>query len=120
MKVEEAAKLIASVDRRLRDGKAVDDADRSVNLSALYRRYSWGAPPCAIPDDAASTLRLVDKSADDRWRKHFIAHARDIAVYRSGVGYYWLLRFERALGETYLDHVGTAADVAERFGDKQA
>jgi len=118
MKVEDVVGQIARVDRTIRNGDAVEDADRSINITGLYRRYGWGgAGPTPLSDDAQKQLQLADRTADDRWSEHFRANGRDLGLYRSLVGYYWLLRFDGAIGEHWLDHVGTAHDTATRFGD---
>ena len=117
MSAEEIAAQIDRVDRRLRDGGEVDDADKTINLTTAYRRYGWGgAAPSPLPTDAQNKLKLADRTSDNRWSKHFLSNSRHIGVYRSLIGYYWLLRYDGAMGELWLDHAGTAADVEQRFG----
>lgn len=118
MSAQEVASSIASVDRRLRDGEPVEDSERSINLTGLYRRYDWGgARPKPLPSDAQKQLGLSDRSTDERWSKH-IGGARHLAIYRSQVGYYWLLRYDSAMSEHWLEHVGTAFDVERQFGKR--
>ncbi len=117
MSAEEVASQIASVDRRLRDGLEVDAADKSINLTSLYRRYGWsGGGPSPLPGDAQKKLNIGDRTSDDRWSAHFLGNGRHLGVYRSQIGYYWLLRYDGAMSEHWLDHAGTAFDVEQRFG----
>ncbi|HJL15596.1 MAG TPA: hypothetical protein RMH99_08075 [Sandaracinaceae bacterium LLY-WYZ-13_1] len=117
MNADEVVSHIRRVDRTIRDGDPVDDADKSINISGLYTRYGWGRTgPAPLPDDAQESLQLADRTADDRWSEHFRANGRHLGVYRSLVGYYWLLRYDGAIGEHWLDHVGTAHDTATKFG----
>lgn len=119
MSVDEAMSHIDRVDRALRKGSAVGDDDKSLNLTGLYRRYGWGGGgPAPLPDDAMKQLKLLDRTGDDRWSKHFRSNAVHLGLYRTNVGYYWLLRWDSALGEHWLDNVGSAHDVEERFGPK--
>lgn len=117
MSVEEAAGHIDRVDRSLRRGIAVEDDDKSLNITGLYRRYGWsGGGPAPLPDDAMKQMKLLERTGDDRWSKHFLASGVHLGLYRTNVGYYWLLRYDGALGEHWLDNVGTAQDVEQRFG----
>ena len=117
MTLEEVAAKIDSVDRRLNTSRAVEEAEKSINVTSLFVRMSWHAPT-PIPDDALKKLKLIDRASDDRWLKHFLGNARHLGLYRSNVGYYWMLRYEGGMRETYLDHVGSAADVEKRFGQR--
>lgn len=117
MSVEEAKAHIDRVDRALRKGGAVEDDDRTVNLTDCYRRYGWGgAGPTPLPEDALKQLALLERTGDDRWSKHFLSNGVHLGLYRSNVGYYWLLRYDGALGQHFLEHAGTAHDVEQRFG----
>lgn len=117
MSAEEVAGQIDSVDRRTRDGAQVESAEQSINLTGLFRRYGWGGPgPSPLPADAQKRLKITDRTADSRWSKHFLGNGRHVGLYRSLIGYYWLLRYDGAMSELWLDHVGTAHDVEQRFG----
>ena len=118
MKTEDVAKQIDSVDRRLNKLKKVSDEEKSINLTGCYRRYSWGADGVAtpLPGDATKELRLEDRTGDGRWSKSFAASSRDLALYRSPIGFYWVLRFDTSLNEHFLIHVGSAADVVAEYG----
>ena len=43
-------------------------------------------------------------------------NGKHLGVFRTNPGYYWLLRFDPALTQHWLDHIGTALDVAAKFG----
>jgi hypothetical protein len=117
MSVEEAAGEIDRIDRSLRGGGQVADDEKTINLTPLYRRYGWGGgAPSPIPNDAQQKLKISERASDARWSKHFSSNRTHISIYRSQIGYYWLLRYDSALGEHLLEHVGTAADVEQRFG----
>ncbi len=117
MSLEEIASHIDGVDRRTRDGAEVDAAEKSINVTGLYRRYGWGSGgPTPLPGEGLPKLKLLDKTADDRWSAHFLGSGRHLGVYRTNVGYYWVLRYDGAMSEHWLDHVGTALDVEARFG----
>ena len=120
MKAEEVVQHIDGVDRRLNRLKKVPDEEKVLNLTATYRRYGWAADGVAKPlsDDACKQLRLEDKSGDGRWSGYFRQSSRDLAIYRSHIGFYWVLYFDNALSEHFLQHVGSAADVEARFGAK--
>lgn len=116
MNIDDAIAAIEGVDRRLNAGSAVDAAERTINLTGLYRRYSWGGGGAApIPEPAVKQLQLTDRTGDDRWSKYFTSNSRDLAIYRSRIGFYWLLRYDTALGEHFLDHAGSAHEVATKY-----
>lgn len=117
MSADDVAKHLERVDKAIRGGKEVPDADKSVNITDLYFRYKWGGMgPTPLPGPALKQINVVDRTTDSRWLPHFEGNGRHLGVYRTIPGYYWLLRFEAALTQHWLDHVGTAADVAERYG----
>lgn len=117
MSVEEVASHIDSVDRRTRDGAQVEASERSINITALYRRYGWSSGgPAPLPSDSLPKLKIADRTADNRWSAHFLGSGRHLGAYRTNVGYYWVLRYDGAMSEHWLDHVGTAADMESRFG----
>jgi hypothetical protein len=117
MSAEEVAQQIARTDKTLRDGKAVPPEELTINLTTLYRRYGWSRGAAApLPADAQKKLNLSDRTGDTRWLAHFSRSARQLAVYRSQVGYYWILRYDTMLGEHFLEHAGTAADLEEKYG----
>ena len=117
MSAEDVAAQIQKADKELRDGKSVSRDELTVNLSPLYKRYRWsmgGATP--LPGDALKKLKLADRTSDPRWMAYFNKSAKFIGVYRTQVGYYWILRYESMLNEHYLDHAGSAADLEEKYG----
>lgn len=119
MSAEDVAKEMMRIDKEFRDGREVGEPDRSINITGLYRRYDWGgAGPTPLSGPACKRLGISDRSADTRWMNYFNGHRSDLGIYRTQVGYYWLLRFDPAMGEHYLDHAGSAADVNERYGQK--
>ena len=119
MSVEEVAAHLERVDKALRAGKDVADDDKKVNITDLYFRYKWGGmSPSPLPNDALKKLKLVDRTTDSRWLPYFDGNGKHLGVYRTNPGYYWLLRFDGALTQHWLDHVGTAADVEGRFGNR--
>ncbi|MCB9597929.1 MAG: hypothetical protein H6719_34755 [Sandaracinaceae bacterium] len=119
MNVEEVAKHLKRVDKLVLASSEVPEEDLSVNITDLYNRYKWGgAGPTPLPGAALSRLDLVERTADARWMRHFDGNGRELGVYRTTVGYYWLLRFDPALKQHSLQHVGTAADIDQRYGSQ--
>ncbi len=117
MSAEDVAKHLKRVDKEILAGKEVPEADRSVNITDLYHRYKWGGlGPTPLPGPALQRFDIVERTADPRWMKHFDGNGRELGVYRTIVGYYWLLKFDSALKQHFLEHVGTAADVDQRYG----
>ncbi len=118
MSAEEVASQIASVDRRLRDGISIDAKEKAINITGLYRRYGWGGAggPSPLPGNAQAKLNISDRTGDDRWSRHFMGNGRHLGLYRSQIGYYWLLRYDGAMSEHWLEHAGSAFDVEKRFG----
>jgi|SRR5687767_12561830 hypothetical protein len=115
---EEVAAHIERVDKVLNGRGKVADEDKAINIQALYARYGWGDAATSLPGDALSKLRLEDKTPDPRWAKHFLGNAMHLGVYRSRIGFYWILRFDAALRQHWLENVGSAYDVEQRFGPK--
>ncbi len=117
MSADEVATHLARVDKALRAGKEVADDEKAVNITDLMFRYKWGGTgPTPLPGDALTKMKLVDRTTDGRWLPYFDGNGTHLGVYRTIPGYYWLLRFDSALTQHWLEHVGTAADVHERFG----
>ena len=117
MSVEQAAKQIETTDKALRDGREVDKDGLVINLTTLYRRYGWSKGSATpLPKDALTKLKISDRTGDPRWMVYFNRSGKQLGVYRSNVGYYWILRYESMLGEHYLEHAGTAADVEAKYG----
>ena len=117
MSAEEVADTLRRVDKNILDGKDVSDDEKSINITDLYQRYKWGgAGPTPLPDDAKKRLRIEERTTDSRWMSHFDGNGREVGVYRTVIGYYWLLKFDSSLTQHWLVHVGTAADVADRYG----
>lgn len=118
MNAEEVVAHLSRVDRALNERKSVDEADLTLNITSTYRRYGWaGSGPSPLLDDAQKKLQLSDKTGDSRWSKRFRANPKYLGIYRTRVGYYWLLRYDGALGEYFLDHAGSAHEVEQRFGE---
>ncbi|MCA9604215.1 MAG: hypothetical protein KC619_01385 [Myxococcales bacterium] len=117
MSAEDVAKHLKRVDKEILAGNEVPDEDRCVNITDLYHRYKWGGVgPTPLPGPACDRFGLVERTADSRWMRHFDGNGRELGVYRTTIGYYWLLRYDASLKQHYLEHVGTAADVDERYG----
>lgn len=117
MAIEDTANAIQQTDRNIRDNKPVTDADRKINISSYYNQYRWGGPgPTPLPPDALKKLVIDDRTTDARWVASFNGNGRKLGVYRSQIGYYWLLRYDGALSQHWLEHIGTAHDTNERFG----
>lgn len=117
MNVEDVAKHLKAVDKRILKGEDVPAEETSVNITDLYNRYKWGgAGPTPLPGPACKRLDVIERTADARWMRHFDGNGRELGVYRTTIGYYWLLRFDSALTRHYLEHAGTAADVDEKYG----
>lgn len=117
MSAEEVATHLRRVDKLILAGKDVSADDLSVHITDLYHRYKWGgAGPTPLPEDAVKRFKIEDRTADPRWMAHFDGHSVDVGIYRSVVGYYWLLRYDPSLRQHHLKHVGTAADVNEKYG----
>jgi hypothetical protein len=117
MSIEEVASQIDGVDRRTRSGAEVDASEKSINITGLYSRYGWSSGgPAPLPGDSLPKLKVADLTADGRWAAHFLGSSRHLGVYRTNVGYYWVLRYAGAMSETWLDHIGTAHDMVTRFG----
>ncbi len=88
---------------------------KRIDLSALYKRYSWGNGPTPLSNKAQRALKLADRTSDERWSRAF-QDGRHLGVYRSNIGYYWVLRYDGSLSTHALVHAGTAADVTAKFG----
>ena len=118
--VEELKAQVQRVDQEIRNDNPVDADEKTINITSHFNRYRWGAGvPNPLPPEALSQLGFVERTTDERWIQHFRRNAgKHVAVYRSLVGYYWLLRYESGLGEHWLDHIGTAHDTAARFGPR--
>lgn len=117
MSAEEVSAQIERIDRQLNTRKEVSADEKNINISGLYSRYSWGGRgPSPLPSDGLKRLKLEDKTGDARWSKHFQGHGTHIGVYRSRVGFYWLLRYDRAVSQHWLENVGSAFEVEQRFG----
>lgn len=119
MSVEDVASHLQRVDKAVLKSKKVTDDDMAVNITDLFFRYKWGGTgPTPLPEDALKRLSLVDRTTDSRWLGYFDGNGRHLGVYRTIPGYYWLLRYDAALTQHWLEHVGTAADVDERYGKR--
>ncbi|HHH29136.1 MAG TPA: hypothetical protein ENK57_12435 [Polyangiaceae bacterium] len=117
MSAEEVAEHIRSVDRLILKGKDVPAEDLVVNISALYDRYKWGGGgPTPLSESAIGLLGLEERTTDGRWMNHFDGHGSHVGVYRSVVGYYWLLRYDATTKSHTFEHVGAAADVNDKYG----
>lgn len=118
MSVEDVASQMDRVDNAIRKGKEVGDEEKAVDITDLMFRYKWGGMgPTPLPEDAMKRLKVLDRTTDSRWLPYFDGNGTHLGVYRTIPGYYWLLRFDSALTQHWLEHVGTAADVNERFGE---
>jgi hypothetical protein len=118
MSAEEVAAQIERVDKALNGRGNVSDEDKNINIQPLYVRYTWGAKPTPLGTDAQAKLKLEDKTGDQRWAAHFQGNPKHLSVYRSRVGFYWMLRYDDALSQHWLENVGSAHDVEQRFGKK--
>ena len=119
MKLEDAAKQIERVDVVFRTGGAIPDEEGRLNLTKLYNDLDWGGPAATpLPPGAAKSLVLDDMTADPRFSKHFGASRREIGLYRSRAGCYWLLTHDPLAKQHTLTRVGTAADAMARFGSE--
>lgn len=117
MSAEEVAQQIQRTDKALRDGRSVPPEELSINLTSAYRRYGWSRGAAApLPDEALKKLNLRDMTGDPRWMTSFKKAGKLLGVYRSLIGYYWILRYEAMLNEHFLDHAGTAADLEAKYG----
>lgn len=117
MKLEDAAGQVARVDLAFRAGAPISDEDSRLVLTKLYNDLDWGGPDATpLPPAAAKALVLDDMTADARWSKHFAASRREIGLYRSRAGCYWLLTHDPLAKQHTLSRVGTAADALTRFG----
>ena len=117
MSAEEVAEHIRRVDRLILKGTEVPEEDLTLNIASLYDRYKWGgAGPTPLPGDATKRLGLEEKTTDSRWLNHFAKSSLELGVYRSVIGYYWLLRFDPELKNHHLEHAGTAADINDKYG----
>lgn len=117
---EEIRARVEAVDRAVRDGDPVPSHDLKINVTSTFRRHKWGdgIRPSALTRDALKLLGMQDLTYDKRWVKYFENRANEVAIYRSMVGMYWLLRYDPAMGEHWLDHLGTAAKAGEKYGTK--
>ncbi len=117
MSAEQVAEQIQRVDRALNNGQAIAASDKSINLTTLYRRYGWSrGGATTLPAEALAKLKLTDRTGDPRWMAYFNKSAKQLGVYRTMVGFYWILRYEPMLNEHYLDHGGSAADIEAKYG----
>ncbi|MBZ0115649.1 MAG: hypothetical protein K8H88_01550 [Sandaracinaceae bacterium] len=105
------------VDGLLNKSKPVEEPDKKILLTVLYREFGWGGPkPTPLPKAAIDALGIEDRTGDGRWSNHFVNNSRDLGLYRTRVGFYWLLWFDARTTDHVLEHAGTAADLAKRFG----
>lgn len=119
MSAEEVAAQIERVDKALNSPRGkVPDEDKNICLEPLYSRYGWGSKATPLNAEALAKLKLEDKAGDPRWAAHFLGNPQHLSVYRSRVGFYWLLRYDGALSQHWLENVGSAHDVEQRFGKK--
>ena len=101
MSAEQVEEQITRADKALREGQDVPKDQLSINLTSLYRRYSWSrGGPAPLPNDALKKLKLSDMTGDARWMAHFSSSAKQLGVYRTLVGYYWILRYDRCSTST--------------------
>lgn len=115
---EEIRTRVEAVDRAVRDGDPVPSHDLKINVTSTFRRHKWGdgIRPSALTRDALAMLGMQDRTYDKRWVLYFENRANDVAIYRSTVGMYWLLRYDPAMGEHWFVHLGTAATVNSKYG----
>lgn len=117
MKLEDAAAQIARVDVPFKRGEPIPDEDRTLVLTRLYNDCNWGGPAATpLPPPALKALVLDDMAADPRFAAHFGRSRREIGLYRSRAGCYWLLSHDPLAGAHTFSQVGTAADALARFG----
>lgn len=117
MKVEDAAAQIARVDTMFRVSGEIPEADNQMVLTKIYNDLDWGGPAATpLPAVATKALVLDDMTADPRFSKHFAASRKEIGLYRSRAGCYWLLTHDPLSKAHTLSRVGTAADALARFG----
>src|SRR5690349_16807848 len=116
---KEARAHLMTVDQALRNNKTVEAEDKKVVLTVIYREQGWGGPrPTPLPKAATDALELEDKTGDGRWSAHFVNNMGHLGLYRTRVGYYWLLAYD-ADGNHTLQHAGAAGEVEARFGKKK-
>jgi hypothetical protein len=116
MTPQQAQAHIKEVDGLLNKRKAVPDEKKVLSLTALYAAQNWpsGAP---LSGAAQAALALEDWGDDNRWNHHFQNNKQHLGLYRSKIGFYWVLICQGR--ELTLKHVGAPSDVIAQFGNKK-
>jgi hypothetical protein len=117
MKIEDVVAQMQRVDKALRAGKAAEPSEMQISIGRLYNDCLWGGPEAtALPPEALKELQVEDMTADSRWSKHFINHPTHLGLYRTRVGYYWLLSYDALRRDHVLQHAGAAGEAAKTYG----
>lgn len=116
MTPQQAQAHIKDVDGQLNKRKPVPDEKKVLSLTSLYSEQGWpaGSP---LSSSACALLAIDDAGDDNRWNHHFQNNRLHLGIYRSKIGFYWVLVCEGR--EHRLEHVGAASDVIARFGNKK-
>ena len=115
--VSEICSEIRAADKVLRDTGELTES-KELNITRWYNIAGGVTGPTPFSGKLVSELELFDRTADPAWEAHFLGSAREIGIYRSNLGGYWLLRYESAFREHWLEQVGTVEAVAKRFGGR--
>jgi hypothetical protein len=109
------AQILAAEKDYKKTGKSID---AQINLTTYYDLQRLPNRPSLMSKPAYEAIDLEDKTADPRWQAYFQKSKTNIGVYRSIGGCYWLLRYDPGFSAHWLDQVGTAQVVIDRFGVK--
>jgi hypothetical protein len=109
------AQILAAEKDYKKTGKSIDAI---INLTTYYDLQGLPNKPTLMHKKAFEAIDLEDKTADPRWQSYFQKSKVNIGLYRSIGGCYWLLRYDPGFAAHFLDQVGTAQVVIDRYGTK--
>ena len=112
MTPQQAQAHIKDVDTQLNQNKAVPDEKKRFSLAEVYAAQNLPAGS-KLSESACRELALEDMSEDNRWNHHFENNRVHLGIYRSKIGFYWLLTLDGK--EHTLTHVGAAGEVLARY-----
>ena len=115
MTPQEAHAHIKAVDTQVNKNIAVPDDKKRLSVTKLFDQQGWPAGSKLI-GAACRALELEDCSEDNRWNHHFQNNRQHLGIYRSKIGFYWLLSCNGA--EHALEQVGPALEVLARYKNK--
>lgn len=109
------AQILAAEKDYKKTGKSIG---AQINLTTYYDLQRLPNKPSLMSKQAYEAIDLDDKTADPRWQAYFQKSQTNLGVYRSIGGCYWLLRYDPAFNAHWLDQVGTAQVILDRYGTR--